>query len=252
MKVKWIRLLYTDVAAYTADAESIILPPDDGSATFDFQEGFVNINKVGLLKYWMTSFPFVPKDPAGAEQFVSDDEVLYCLEVAKYFDPENIDSVNEVSIVFPNQLPIVFIVALPRSLLLQEVEALLSKLRYIPCTRLETEVPYTVFLERVHAAELKLRAMNIWDVPHPWLNLLVPRSGIQAFGNGVFGKIVTHTDDGTLTVYPFNKSKSGNYFSFMFLLSSGHGVVNELGVGVDLSGGTIGHRQCFRTRMCST
>lgn len=226
MKVKWIRLLYTDVVAYTADAESIILLPDDGSATFDFQEGFVNINKVGLLKYWMTSFPFVPKDPAGAEQFVSDDEVLYCLEVAKYFDP--------------------------RSLLLQEVEALLSKLRYIPCTRLETELPYTVFLERVHTAELKLRAMNIWDVPHPWLNLLVPRSGIQAFGNGVFGKIVTHTDDGTLTVYPFNKSKSGNYFSFMFLLSSGHGVVNELGVGVDLSGGTIGHRQCFRTRMCST
>ncbi|XP_042410075.1 cytokinin dehydrogenase 9-like [Zingiber officinale] len=141
----------------------------------------------------MTSFPFVPKDPAGAEQFVSDGKVLYCLEVAKYFDPEkNINSVNE------------------------EVEALLSKLSYIPSTRLETEVPYTVFLERVHMAELKRRAMNIREVPHPWLNLLVPGSGIQDFGNGVFGKIITSTEDVTLTVYPVNKSKWDDRTSAVF------------------------------------
>ncbi|XP_074576140.1 cytokinin dehydrogenase 1-like [Curcuma longa] len=111
MKVKCIRLLDTDNAAYTAPTESVISLPDEGSATFDFQEGFININKVGFLKYWMASFPFIPKDPAGAEQFVSDDKVLYCLEVAKYFNPENINSVNEASIVLPNQSPFVSTIA---------------------------------------------------------------------------------------------------------------------------------------------
>lgn len=69
------------------------------------------------------------------------------------------------------------------------------------------EVTYVEFLDRVHAAEIKLQAKGLWDVPHPWLNLLVPRSKIQKFADEVFGNILTDTSNGPVLVYPVNKSK---------------------------------------------
>lgn len=84
---------------------------------------------------------------------------------------------------------------------------MLSELRYIPSTVFMTEVTYIEFLDRVHTAEIKLQAKGLWDVPHPWLNLLVPSSKIQRFGDEVFGKILADTSNGPVLVYPVNKSK---------------------------------------------
>ena len=83
----------------------------------------------------------------------------------------------------------------------------LSKLNYIPSTLFESNVTYVGFLDRVHVSEMKLREKGQWDVPHPWLNLLIPKSRIQDFAEEVFGNILTDTSNGPILIYPVNKSR---------------------------------------------
>ena len=90
---------------------------------------------------------------------------------------------------------------------LQETEKLLSELSYIPSTLFSSEVPYIEFLDRVHIAEIKLRAKGLWEVPHPWLNLLIPKSSISDFATKVFNSIVTSNHNGPILIYPVNQSK---------------------------------------------
>lgn len=90
---------------------------------------------------------------------------------------------------------------------IQEVEALLKELKFIPGTMFTTDLSYTDFLDRVHKAELKLRAKGLWEVPHPWLNLFVPASKIQNFDRGVFNGILDNRTSGPVLIYPMNKHK---------------------------------------------
>ena len=94
---------------------------------------------------------------------------------------------------------------------MQDVERHLSRLNYIRSTLFETEVTYVEFLDRVHVSEVKLRSKGLWDVPHPWLNLFIPKSKIHSFAQVVFGNILTQTSNGPVLIYPVNKSK---YISF--------------------------------------
>ena len=89
----------------------------------------------------------------------------------------------------------------------QEIENLLYQLSYISSTLFLSEVPYVDFLDRVHVSEVKLRSKGLWEVPHPWLNLLIPRSKIHNFAEEVFGNILTTTSNGPILIYPVNKSK---------------------------------------------
>ncbi|KZV57856.1 cytokinin oxidase/dehydrogenase-like 5 [Dorcoceras hygrometricum] len=91
-KVKWIRALYSDFSAFTKDQEHLI----SSENTFDYIEGFVIINRTGLLNYWRSSFK--PKDPVQANQFSSEGRILFCLEVAKYFNPEVPDNIDQVRV----------------------------------------------------------------------------------------------------------------------------------------------------------
>lgn len=178
--VKWVRVLYSDFASFTQDQEMLT----SEEKTFDYIEGFVIINRTGLLNNWRSSFD--PKDPVQASQFNSDGRILFCLEMTKNFNPEETDKMN------------------------QEVEALLSKLGYIPSTLFQSEVSYLEFLDRVHISEVKLRSQGLWEVPHPWLNLLIPRTRIHDFAEEVFGKILTDSSNGPILLYPLNKSKWDN------------------------------------------
>ena len=90
---------------------------------------------------------------------------------------------------------------------MQKIETLLSKLNYNESTLFISEVSYLEFLDRVHVSELKLQEKGLWDVPHPWLNLLVPKSKIHSFANEVFGKILTDTSNGPILIYPVDKSR---------------------------------------------
>ncbi|KAF2590217.1 hypothetical protein F2Q70_00041296 [Brassica cretica] len=91
--VKWMRVLYLDFAAFARDQERLISSDDD---KFDYIEGFVIINRTGLLDSWRLSF--TPEDPVEASQFKSDGRNLYCLEVAKYFklDEDRKDVMNQM------------------------------------------------------------------------------------------------------------------------------------------------------------
>lgn len=89
-QVKWIRVLYSDFAMFTRDQEWLI----SAENTFDYIEGFVIINRTGLLNNWRSSFD--PQDPAQASQFKSDGRTLFCLELAKYFNPEETEMANQV------------------------------------------------------------------------------------------------------------------------------------------------------------
>lgn len=62
--------------------------------TFDYIEGFVIINRTGLLNNWRSSFN--PQDPVQASKFKSDGRVLFCLEMTKNFNPEDSELADKV------------------------------------------------------------------------------------------------------------------------------------------------------------
>lgn len=202
-------MLYSDFNTFTRDQEHLI----SSENTFDYIEGFVIINRTGLLNNWRSSFS--PQDPLQASQFESDGRTLFCLEVAKYFNLGQTDTIIEVR--YRSQdlnfiLNVRAIIWKKKKILtsyftFQEVERLLSPLNYIPSTLFLSEVSYINFLDRVHVSEVKLRSKGLWEVPHPWLNLLIPRSKIHRFAEEVFGNILTDTSNGPILIYPVNKSK---------------------------------------------
>ncbi|CAI0374870.1 unnamed protein product [Linum tenue] len=178
--VRWIRVLYSDFSKFSTDQEHLISLDE----SFDYIEGFVIINRTGLLNNWRSSFH--PKDPVQASQFVSDGKTLYCLEVAKYYNSHHDDA------------------------LLQQIQGLLSKLHFITSTLFVSEVSYLGFLDRVHVAEMKLREQGLWEVPHPWLCLFIPGSKMDQFASQVFGSIVTDSSNGPILIYALNQSKWNN------------------------------------------
>ncbi|RXH76755.1 hypothetical protein DVH24_019643 [Malus domestica] len=88
--VKWIRVLYLDFSSFSKDQEYLIASEN----SFDYIEGFVILNRTGLLNNWRSSFN--PKDPMQASQFNSDGKTLYCLEMAKYFNPDVTNVIDQV------------------------------------------------------------------------------------------------------------------------------------------------------------
>ncbi|GAU34783.1 hypothetical protein TSUD_205880 [Trifolium subterraneum] len=111
--------------------------------------------------------------------------ILYCLELVKYYDDQSENMVDK------------------------EIQVLLQGLAYIPGLHYEKNVPYVEFLNRVRSGELKLQSQGLWDVPHPWLNLFVPKSQILDFNSGIFKDIILKRNitNGNVLVYPMNKSK---------------------------------------------
>ncbi|XP_027354714.1 cytokinin dehydrogenase 5 [Abrus precatorius] len=181
-RVRWIRVLYSNFSTFCKDQEFLIsLHGKPARQRFDYVEGFVIVDE-GLINNWRSSF-FSPSNPVKITSLKADGGVLYCLEITKNYNQENADFVDE------------------------EIEGLLKKLDFIPTSVFTTDLPYVDFLDRVHKAELKLRAKGLWDVPHPWLNLFVPKSRIADFDKGVFKGILGNKTSGPILIYPMNKNK---------------------------------------------
>ncbi|ERN01262.1 hypothetical protein AMTR_s00002p00248240 [Amborella trichopoda] len=180
-RVRWIRVLYSDFNTFTRDQEHLISL--HGRTKFDYVEGFVIVDE-GLINNWRSSF-FSPRNPIKLQSIVSGSKgtVLYCLEVTKNYDEATADTVD------------------------QEVDSLLKTLSFIQGSVFTTDLPYIDFLDRVHKAELKLRAKGLWDVPHPWLNLFIPKSKIADFDAGVFKGILGKKTSGPILIYPMNKNR---------------------------------------------
>ncbi|KAK9101318.1 hypothetical protein Scep_024748 [Stephania cephalantha] len=176
-RVKWVRMLYHDFFAFTRDQEHLI-----SIKGLDYLEGSVMMDQ-SPANNWRSSF-FSPSDHPRVTSLASKHGVIYCLEVAKYYNHPSIDSIDE------------------------EMELLFDGLEYASNFKFKKDVSYENFLNRVRNGELELQKKGLWDVPHPWLNLFVPKSQISEFNSGVFEGILSKNGtNGPMLIYPMNKNK---------------------------------------------
>ncbi|CAN4093914.1 unnamed protein product [Withania somnifera] len=147
------------------------------------QFGIITRARIALEQAPQRVFFFSPRNPVKISSLKAEGGVLYCLEITKNYHLSNADTID------------------------QEIEILMKKLNYIPASVFTTDLPYVDFLDRVHKAELKLRSKGLWDVPHPWLNLFIPKSRIAEFDKGVFKGILGNKTSGPILIYPVNKNK---------------------------------------------
>ncbi|XP_041005539.1 cytokinin dehydrogenase 3-like [Juglans microcarpa x Juglans regia] len=183
-RVKWVRMLYNDFSEFTRDQERLI--SNNGlkqNNALDYLEGLLLLNQ-GPPDNWRSSF-FPLSDHAKIISLVTKYGIVYCLEIAKFYDDHTLISMEE------------------------ELQVLFEGLNFIPGYAFEKDVSYVDFLNRVRSGELKLQSQGLWDVPHPWSNLFVPKSRISDFNSGVFKDIVLKRNitTGPVLVYPMNRSK---------------------------------------------
>nr|GMD86280.1 cytokinin dehydrogenase 3-like [Ipomoea batatas] len=178
-RVKWVRMLYDDFTKFTRDQEHLI-SIDDG---LDYVEGSLVMNQ-SPANNWRSSF-FSPSHQPQIASLISHHGIIYSLEVVKYYDDETAPTIDE------------------------ELQELFKGLSFIPGFVFEKDVSFFDFLNRVRSGEVKLRQKGLWDVPHPWLNLFVPKSRILDFNVGVFVDIILRQNktSGPILVYPTNKSR---------------------------------------------
>ena len=103
---------------------------------------------------------------------------------------------------------------------MQKTEKMLSKLKYIPHTLMESEVGYVDFLDRIHpSSEFRLEVIEYPNISFPWINLLIPKSKIHLFGAEVFGHILANISYNPILIYPFNQSRYIIFANITLLLS---------------------------------
>uniref|UniRef100_A0ACD5VPY0 Uncharacterized protein n=1 Tax=Avena sativa TaxID=4498 RepID=A0ACD5VPY0_AVESA len=198
-RARWVRLLYTDAAALTKDQERLIdveIGAGALSGLMDYVEGSVLADQ-GLAGSWRSSF-FSEADAARVAALAKEaGGVLYCLEGALYYGGAA-GSEPDVD---------------------KRVEVLLRELQHARGFAFVQDVSYVGFLDRVRDGELKLRAAGLWNVPHPWLNLFLPRSGILDFAAGVFQGILRRGNTGAMgpvLIYPMNRNRWDGEASAVF------------------------------------
>ncbi|WVZ77292.1 hypothetical protein U9M48_025176 [Paspalum notatum var. saurae] len=186
-RVRWVRLAYTDVVAFTKDQELLI---SDNQASevvaFDYVEGQVQL-KQSLVKGPKSTPFFSAADLSRLAKLasMSGSAAIYYIEGAMYYAED--DTATFVD---------------------QKMEALLEQLSFEPGFVFTKDVTYVQFLDRVREEERELQSVGAWEVPHPWLNLFVSRSRIVDFDNGVFKALLKDANPaGIILMYPMNKGK---------------------------------------------
>ncbi|XP_022731468.1 cytokinin dehydrogenase 3-like [Durio zibethinus] len=183
-RVKWVRMLYNDFSVFTGDQELLISKNGrNDKKALDFLEGSLLMDQ-GSPDNWRSSF-FPTADHPKIISLITKHRVIYCLEVVKHYDDQTKDTMDK------------------------ELQQLLKGLSYMPGFMFQKDVQYVEFLNRVRSGELKLKSQGLWNVPHPWLNLFIPKSQIADFNDGVFKGIVLERNitTGPVLVYPINRKK---------------------------------------------
>ncbi|URD87566.1 cytokinin dehydrogenase [Musa troglodytarum] len=176
-RVRWVRFIYTDFGSFINDQELLISISEEG---FDYVEGQL------LMKNGAANSSFFSEgDSEKIRVLAAEFGAIYFLEGAIYYELSTASSVD------------------------QKLKLLLKKLSFVPGFAFTKDVSYLRFLDRVHRDEIKLRPMGLWDVPHPWLNLFVPKSRMRDFETGIFRGILIENDTpmATVLISPMNKSK---------------------------------------------
>ncbi|KAK8951176.1 Cytokinin dehydrogenase 3 [Platanthera zijinensis] len=176
-QVKWVRAFYDNFQTFSQDQELLISMPD----TLDYIEGFIVLNENSLHSSSI-AFPSQLDFISGLRKDPS--KVHYCIEFAVY-DYRTDETFSTE----------------------QAVEEVARKLRFLRPFIYSAKVSYYDFLNRVRMEEMRLREKGVWDVPHPWLNMFVPKSGIHHFKNLLLGSISHQEFEGPILIYPLLKHK---------------------------------------------
>ncbi|KAL7590881.1 hypothetical protein Lser_V15G32842 [Lactuca serriola] len=178
-RVKWVRMIYEDFDIFTKDQEHLI----SKNYGLNYVEGSL-IMKKSPANNWRSSF-FSILDEEKVNSLASKRGVVYSLEVVKYYDEFSVQPINE------------------------ELDDIFKDLSFKTGFIFKKDVSYVDFLNRVRIEELKLQCKGLWDVPHPWLNLFVPKSGILEFNQQVFVNIIQKEakSSGPFLVYPMKRTK---------------------------------------------
>lgn len=175
-KVRWVRAFYDSFETFTKDQELLVSMPE----LVDYVEGFMVLNEQSLRS---SSVAF-PAQVNFRPDFGSDDGTnkkvcyYYCIEFAVH-DFQRQDSAAD-----------------------HVVDLVSGKLSYLRPHAYSVEVAYWDFLNRVRMEEESLRRRGLWDVPHPWLNLFVPRQGVARFMDLLMATIAQGDFEGPVLVYP--------------------------------------------------
>ncbi|KAB5552594.1 hypothetical protein DKX38_009905 [Salix brachista] len=183
-RVKWVRMLYSDFSAFTKDQELLIsINGRKQKNALDYLEGSLLMVQ-GPPNNWRSSF-FPSSDIPKIMSLVTQHAIIYCLEAAKYYDDETRHTVDK------------------------DLQQLFKGSSFVDGFMFEKDVSYVDFLNRVRSGEEKLHSQGLWDVPHPWLNLFLPKSRISDFNKGVFHDIVLKRNitTGVVLFYPMNRQK---------------------------------------------
>ncbi|KAJ0964494.1 hypothetical protein J5N97_025632 [Dioscorea zingiberensis] len=183
-RVRWVRLIYSNFSDFTRDQEWLITMDQKKKKGFQYIEGSLLMDQ-RIGSSWRSSF-FSGGDMEKISGLGGEKQEgpIYCLEGSMYYNMVTASMVD------------------------QELELLLQELSFLPGFSFTNDVSYLDFLDRVHHGELKLRSKGLWDVPHPWLNIFVPKSRIQDFNLGVFtGILKNNSSMGPILIYPINKNK---------------------------------------------
>jgi cytokinin dehydrogenase len=184
MRVRWVRLAYTDVVAFTRDQE-LLISKQANEAGFDYVEGQVQLNRT--LTEGPKSTPFFSEADINRLAGLASESAssaLYIIEAAMYYNDTTASSVDE------------------------NLKKVLEQLSFVQGFVFTKDVMYVQFLDRVREEEEVLRSAGLWDVPHPWLNLFIPRSHILDFDTGVVKGLFDGTSPvGVILMYPMNTAK---------------------------------------------
>ncbi|KAK3152516.1 hypothetical protein QOZ80_2BG0160030 [Eleusine coracana subsp. coracana] len=183
-RVRWVRLAYSDVVAFTKDQE-LLISNRASEAGFDYVEGQVQLNR--SFAEGPKSTPFFSGGDmtrlAGLASRIGAGAIYY-IEAAMYYYDDTATSLDK------------------------KMDALLERLSFAPGFVFTKDVTYVQFLDRVRQEEQVLRSAGVWEVPHPWLNLFVPRSRILDFDAGVFKGLLRDANPaGIILMYPMNKDR---------------------------------------------
>lgn len=174
-KVKWVRTFYDDFQTFMEDQELLVSMADK----VDYVEGFLVLNE----KSFRSSSIAFPANLDNLIPHLQPSKIHYCIEFAIHDSPSSSSSVEQV------------------------VKEISRMLRYMPTQMYRVEVSYFDFLNRVRLEELRLRKRNMWDVPHPWMNMFVPKQGITEFKDLLMESISSQEFEGLILIYPLLRDK---------------------------------------------
>ncbi|RYR77160.1 hypothetical protein Ahy_A01g001625 [Arachis hypogaea] len=158
------------------DQEYLISLNGRNDNAFDAVEGFLMINQ------WPNIISFFPtQDLPRINSLLAQHNILYVLELAKYYNNSTQDQID------------------------LDVERLVTGLKYVPTFKYEKDVLYQNFL---HSSENP--GQGLPEGPQSWLDIFVPGSRISDINEGVFKNIIFKqnlTANGIILAFPMNRTK---------------------------------------------